>query len=349
MEPVSVSIIVPIYNVEKYLKRCLDSLLDQDFKDSYEIILVNDGSPDHSIDICNHYVSCHDNIKLINKENAGLGFARNTGLENAVGKYVVFVDSDDFVTRDMLSYLYGTATRENADIVYAGHIKYYSEKNIINDNTGNPDEAVISSDKINDFRLDMIASSAEMKSDTPIEVSVWAAMFKMSTIVDNNIRFVSERQYISEDVIFNTDLYRFANKIVLSSKKIYYYCFNPESLSKCYNKNRFEKDVELYYYLKDKLSGDYDEKELNQRLYRFLIARVRCAMCSIVSSEKRFGKTECISLIKNICDNAEVRKACEEFSYNKLTQLQKTFFICLKKKRINNLYILCKLNNLRKQ
>ena len=118
-----VSICVPIYNMEKYLSECLDSLVNQTLKD-IEIVCVNDESKDKSLDILNEYSKKYSNIKVISQKNTGLGGARNTGLKNASGEYVGFVDADDFVEKDMYQKLYDAAIKEKAEISMC-NLKFY--------------------------------------------------------------------------------------------------------------------------------------------------------------------------------------------------------------------------------
>ena len=108
MSKPKVSVIVPIYNVEKYLDRCMQSVLNQTLKD-IEIIMVDDGSPDNCPSMCDEYARKDNRIKVIHKKNGGLGFARNSGLEIATGEYVAFIDSDDFIDTSMYETLYNTA------------------------------------------------------------------------------------------------------------------------------------------------------------------------------------------------------------------------------------------------
>ena len=114
-----ISVIVPVYNVEKYLDRCVNSLLNQTI-DNIEIILVDDGSPDLCPQMCDKYASIHSNIKVVHKQNAGLGMACNTGLNIAVGEYVAFVDSDDWVDNNMYKQMTDIASSHEADIVFSG-------------------------------------------------------------------------------------------------------------------------------------------------------------------------------------------------------------------------------------
>ena len=113
---IKVSVIVPVYNVEKYLRQCLDSLVNQTLKD-IEIICINDGTKDNSVEIINEYVKKCPNIILINQENQGLGMARNNAMKHAKGDYIAFVDSDDWVDTDMYEVLYNKAIETDADIV----------------------------------------------------------------------------------------------------------------------------------------------------------------------------------------------------------------------------------------
>lgn len=134
MQQEKISVIVPIYNVEKYLKRCINSLLKQNYE-NYEIILVDDGSSDDCPDICDEYANKYEKIRVIHKKNGGLSDARNTGVENCNSDYVIFVDSDDYVESDMLLLLWSAKKKYKADIVctpliyeYPNGVKKYPQK-----------------------------------------------------------------------------------------------------------------------------------------------------------------------------------------------------------------------------
>ena len=124
-----ISVIIPVYNAEKYLGQCLDSLIGQTFSD-FEIICVNDGSNDSSLDILNSYADKCDKIKIINIENSGPGPARNKGLDIASGDYITFVDADDWVDKKFLEILYGSAIKTNADITECSYCSYYEADSI---------------------------------------------------------------------------------------------------------------------------------------------------------------------------------------------------------------------------
>ena len=125
-----VSVIVPVYNTEKYLRKCLDSLVNQDFSD-YEIVIVNDGSTDSSESIINEYVSKYDFIKSFTKANGGLSSARNYGIDKASGNYLAFVDSDDYVESNYLKELYESITKDKSDIAVCEFSYVYSDGKVI--------------------------------------------------------------------------------------------------------------------------------------------------------------------------------------------------------------------------
>ena len=110
-----ISVIVPVYNVEKYLNKCVDSIINQTFKD-IEIILVDDGSTDSSPKICDDYTKVDSRIKVVHQKNSGLSAARNTGIRQSSGKYLAFIDSDDYISKDFCEILYNSITREKADV-----------------------------------------------------------------------------------------------------------------------------------------------------------------------------------------------------------------------------------------
>lgn len=125
----TISVVIPVYNVENYLKRCVESVLSQNFTD-YEVILIDDGSVDKSCEICDEYAERYDSIRVLHKKNAGLSHTRNEGIKMANGKYIYFLDSDDYIIDDCLQILYQNAIQNNAD-VSCGSFGYFDDKDIV--------------------------------------------------------------------------------------------------------------------------------------------------------------------------------------------------------------------------
>jgi len=200
------SVVVPVYNVENYLSQCLNTLVNQSFKD-FELILVNDGSTDTSGSLCEEWGKKDHRIKVIHKTNEGLGFARNTGIENCTGDYIVFVDSDDYVSYEMLEIYDTYLQRFNADVIYSENFYRVDNKgNIIGPLDQSLDSIFYKNDSIfTELLPDVISSPPEFIGDGKIGVSVWKGVYKRSLFKDKGLLFHSEREFISEDAIFQID------------------------------------------------------------------------------------------------------------------------------------------------
>ena len=275
------SIIVPVYKVERYIERCISSLLNQTLTD-IEIILVDDGSPDLCPQLCDEYAQKDSRVKVIHKANAGLGYARNSGLEIATGEYVAFVDSDDYVDVKMYNMLYLTAHKENADAVFCG---FYTETRAGNWIRSKEvlENKVWGGDDVRRFALDMIASAPYEKIERRYQMSVWHSVYKRSIIEEKNIRFFSEREVVSEDIPFQLDFLCNSNKVGYIKPAFYYYCLNESSLTKSFKVEKFEGYKKLHSLLKDKLVG---ETSL-QRIDRLFIGYCRSYLISLLNSNRQ--------------------------------------------------------------
>lgn len=212
-----VSVIVPVYNAEKYVKQCLDSLVAQTLK-NLEIIVINDGSTDNSLKILNYYASTYDNVKLINQKNHGLYYTRKIGLNNAIGEYIGWVDADDFVDKNMFSILYKLAKSENSDMAYCEY-NFFPKKS----NTKEYWFRKFNGRKDVDF--------VERNSQP------WNKIVKKSLLVKLNIGEMFESCF---DEAYIKVLINCKNPIY-SNKKLYYYRITENSMSSTYD------DVNHYY------------------------------------------------------------------------------------------------------
>ena len=288
-----VSVIVPIYNVEKYLDRCMESLLNQTLKD-IEIIMVNDGSPDNCPQMCDEYAKKDSRVKVVHKKNGGLGFARNSGLDIATGEYVAFVDSDDYVDLNMYEKLYKAAEENNNEAVFCGFKKEFSPNRFIECKECDT-YTEYSSDKMNELVLDFIAAPPHCKSEYIHDMSVWHSIYKRSIIEDNNIRFISERDYASEDIPFQIDFLKCCKKVGFIPDIFYVYCYNGGSLTKSFKPEKFQMIQALYHLLKER-TQDRDKDSL--RAKRLFIGYVRAMIRLIVTLE--ITKAQKLEYIRNI-------------------------------------------------
>ena len=174
-----ISVIVPVYNVEKYLSQCLDSILAQTFKD-FECICVNDGSTDGSLDILQEYAKKDDRIKIIIQENKGLSAARNVGIREAIGQYISFVDSDDWVDKNYLQILYRTIENTNSEVVVCNYEKYYEKEDKFSSNIFPQGSKISCNDNL---------SLKISKGYT--QPTVWTKIIKMKLLKEKMIVFMS--------------------------------------------------------------------------------------------------------------------------------------------------------------
>lgn len=278
-----VSIIIPIYNVEKFLDRCLDSVRSQTLQD-IEIILIDDESPDNCPQLCDEYAIQDSRIKVVHKKNGGLGFARNSGLDIATGEYVTFLDSDDFVDLCTYGHLYNIVKTENLDVIYYKFKRFTNEDEVKQADICNEIKKY-ENDKIKDLMLDIIASEPSAKVDHKIQCSSCTAMYRLSIIRENNVRFHSERELISEDLIFNLDFLKYATKVAFNNEAHYHYRVNPTSLTSTVRTDRIEKNLRLYEYIKDNINFWKLEKDkANERNARLFIGNSRSSIKHVLNS-----------------------------------------------------------------
>lgn len=283
-----VSVIVPIYNVEKYLERCMDTLVNQTLKD-IEIIMVDDGSPDNCPKLCDEWAKKDSRIKVVHKKNGGLGDARNAGLDVATGKYVAFVDSDDFVSKEMYENLYNEAVNTGADTVFCGNYQY-SKNKAIEGKRNLKGRNTFEGSSLKDFCLDFIASPIEVKTDWKYEMSVWHGIYSNKLIQKNHIRFRSEREILSEDIYFNQLYLVHTKKIVYVPEPYYFYCDNNgSSLTRAkYDSSRYTRMLKLYNALCE-LTKDRDSACM--RAKRCLIAYLRGNAYKVIDSHYSYKET----------------------------------------------------------
>lgn len=312
----NVSIIVPVYNVERYLPKCVDSLLNQTLK-SIEIILVDDGSTDGSGLICDQLTDQYNHVKVIHQENTGLGLARNSGLVMARGEYVAFVDSDDFVNSRMFSHLYDLAKQYDADAVYGKHKRFWKEE-ICESEILKESLQIWHDDQIRQYILDRIGLPPTDLDDCYYGAPVCGGIFRRSIITDNNLKFVSERQFIAEDIVFDIDFLPHCSTIVHCNDLLYYYRYNPVSLTTTYKFDRFERNVELYHEMNRRLRQRYSKEECFDSMARYFLTFTRVAMIQEVVHLKHNGCVHAYRKIADITNSYDLQMILKRYQYFKL-------------------------------
>ncbi len=276
-----ISIIVPCYKVEKFLDRCMESLIKQTLKE-IEIILIDDLSPDSTPVLCDRWGNKDERIKVIHKKrNEGLGFARNTGLDYASGDYVMFLDSDDTFELDTCERMYKTAVAHNADVVTGNFITEVSPGIWVTSHEQGGDRLLNEKEIIN-YTLDVIASAPYIKPDRLHPVSVCLLCMRRSIIKNHNLRFYSEREIASEDTLFKIAFLRRCKVMVCLDYPFYHYFHNQNSLTHSFKPEAFIGMKTLRKKLIEITSND---KDALQRINRFVISDIRMHLTRLINSD----------------------------------------------------------------
>lgn len=309
-----ISIVLPIYNVESYLDRCIESVVGQSYE-NIEIILVDDGSKDNCPRICDAWALRDKRVKVIHKENSGLGMARNTGTDNATGDYICYFDSDDYIRKDAIEHIVGCIMETGAELVTFG-FTFVEDRGKINKGVipFTPKKVYEGSEVRDWFLPNLIGPNQKGGGKYNLWASAWCFCYSATLIAQSSWRFVSEREIISEDVYSLLKLFAHVQSVAVLSEPLYCYCLNPASLTHVYRPDRiamlahfYDACIELceqYGY------GEEVRKSLAQPYLSFLIGAMKQAA--------RNGGLAGYKEIKNACNSNEVHIALADIDMDEL-------------------------------
>lgn len=270
MNTVEISVIVPIYRIEKYLTQCVDSLLNQSFF-NFELILVDDGSPDNCPEICDDYAKKDSRVKVIHKENGGLVSARKEGLKSAKGKYVTFVDGDDWVDKFYLDIMFKLADANNADLVVTGHFREFDGKI----ETIKPKNVGIYNEKeLKSTILPNAIYNGEF-CEHGMSTYVWNKLFKKE-LLDQILFNVPNDVVMGEDAAITFSYLTITKSLVISSTPLYYYRQRHDSIVKSVENPKIEyyRLGLLMNYLQLKLKKSLDASNIKEQITYYLYSQI---------------------------------------------------------------------------
>lgn len=334
--PISVSIIVPVYNAEKYLVKCLDSIVSQTLK-NIEIIIIDDGSTDGSSEICKDYASKDSRIIYYKKENEGLAAARQDGIERANGEYIGFVDSDDWIEPNMYERMHSKAIKENADIVFCNCFFNDDEFDRIHLEPG-----VYDRDGIENIILPRtLAGISKKGSNSVIRWSNCLRLYKLSVIKDNNISFGrSFRRSQDLQLTFETTLH--ANKYVSLNDECLYHnrtVNNANSLSRGYTKNYWKLIRPLIDVLYKDVA-EYQKQDLSNQMHLCTFFFAAAGVKNEYES-KVISFSEKIKKLNEIARDETVQSALPHIENEKLGDYYQAIYNGLLKKSGLSICIMC--------
>ena len=330
-----ISVIVPVYNTEKYLYRCIDSIRMQTYKD-LEIILVDDGSLDHCPDICDKYAQFDDRIIVVHKNNEGVATARNVGLDIATGDYITFVDSDDYIKSTMYQAMMEKVEQYDCDVIMCDCVKEYEEKSEVYTHASRPGYYTRTQLEKEYFPNLLIMPNVEY----PPTISNWLCLFKNR---DTKLRYVEGIRF-SEDLLFGAELmYQAQSFYYMKGCCFYHYWMNPQSVTHRFAADKWADYKSLHERIEEKFSSCI-EYDFSKQVELVLLFFVYNAIGDIVSTSQ-LGKYEKLQKCRIILSEDRVRQM---FSKIKILKLPISFKLkvltVMYKYKIGIRYLILKAN-----
>lgn len=332
-----ISIIIAAYNVEHYIARCISSVRNQTYR-NIEIIVINDCSTDETKNICSIMSQNDNRIILINKEkNEGLSEARNTGINQATGEYITFVDGDDFIEVDTIENCVKAIEKSKADeIVFGSSFDRRNGQICMMKMTHSLD--YYQGADMEKYLNESLGSLPHEKNDRNIGITPWGRVYKKSILECNKLRFISERTYIYEDLMFFLLSTPYVKSVLILDKPLYHYCENEGSLTQKLDLSRFYRVKHMYEHIKKiYLSMIFKNEETKLRFDRLMLSYIRLSVLQIGRSTKNIG------MIREICSDKFTREVVENYPVKKLPVTQKIFASLLKYRCALLLYVICKV------
>ena len=306
---VNVSIITPVYNVEKCIEKTINSIKNQSDK-NFELLLIDDGSQDRSIDIAKDMLENSDiNYRIISQRNSGVSAARNRGISEAIGEYICFLDSDDYIHEDYIKSMYEKASKNDCDLVFCDYTQVDSNDNVIVEST---------TKFLDDFIDGREAALKQLNGD--ITIGMGSALYRRNIVIDNNILFDTKRKY-AEDVVFTVKALIKMKKIISVNKALMFYVRWDLSIT-----NRVSlKHLDCYYSYVDlleylRLQGDF--KEIQRFLIEFKIPYAIAHIFSVLSREEKFKND-----LFNFLGEKDVKLALKNYKMQSLNKNNIRYFI----------------------
>lgn len=329
MENLIISIIIPVYNTGNYLQECIDSVRQQSYK-NLELIFINDGSTDNSSAILSKAIESDSRIKVIEQENSGLSAARNRGLREASGDYIMFLDSDDWIDKETCEIALGKMKLYDADVVFWSYVREYRDKSLKTPLFGDK-EIIWQSNEIQRLFQRMVGLTGKELAEpqkTDSLITAWGKIYKKNVL--KNIEFVDTKIIGTEDALFNIQVFsQIQSAVYIPDFFSHYRKYNEISLTHHYKKNLAKQWKELYRKIFQVLHTQKRDKEcyvaLNNRICLGLIG-----LGLNLAEDDKMSSREKIKELHRILNMKHYKKALKAFSVKDLPVYWKAFFVCSK-------------------
>lgn len=297
----TVSIVIPIYNVEKYIHRCVSSILEQTYS-NLEIILVDDGSPDNCPQICDNYAMLDTRVKVIHKKNGGLSDARNAGLGQATGKYIVFIDSDDYVEVNMIEKALNVARTHNIDTVIWG---YYAD---FVDDHEKLIKTVLNVQSYNIYNKDQLSNIKINNDFIGLLGYAWNKMYRVDLLRNNNLQFTKGLSLV-EDIVFNSTALSISEKIAFLEEPYSHYMQRPRvTLGTKFYDNYFDLKLKALYSVRALLVAWNQTNDNIDEIVASIGFRSLKSTIIMICSARNLTYEEKIEKLNEVFNNPETRE-----------------------------------------
>ena len=341
MREYDISVIIPVYNSEKYLRRCIDSVLNQTIQ-NVEVILVDDGSSDSSPIICDEYATKYDNVEVLHKANAGQGLARNDGLQVVRGRYFTFLDSDDYMDVHAYEDVVDRLDSTGADVCAFGYDKL--------DVSGSCIYKVkirqLEYSGVDDIKKFMLHFFGDDALDNDLRgVSACMSAYKTEIMRESNVLFPSERVVLSEDTVFNLEYCKHINKAVTIAKNYYHYCIHEQSHTQRYDSSRIAKTDEFCNILTD-YAEYYDIVDVtSNRIKMVMWLSIMESIKRAVLQKKEVGFINSYKLVRSIINDKIVRMYIYGLRTYGFNSKQKIFYYMIRYRLNICAYLMADIKN----
>jgi glycosyltransferase involved in cell wall biosynthesis len=324
-----VSVIVPVYNVEHYLVRCVESLINQTYQ-QIEIILVNDGSKDKSGVICNQLATQDKRIVVIHKMNGGLSSARNEGLKHCKGGFISFLDSDDWYDHETFTKGMDIIKENDADIVFWSCVKeYQNDKHYVKSINTREEKLIFEGNRLNRLQrrtIGLTGDELRQPTKTDVFISAWGKIYKRKLIFESEVEFIDTKIVGSEDVAFNIEMFNRASKIVyLNEFLTHYWLENENSLTKNHGSTLYPR-FNLYFWIDNYIKVNSLDSTYKQALEnRFALSLINNVL-SISSNRNKCSVANKIHDINKILRDSIYIRPLKQMQRSYLPKHWKIFF-----------------------
>lgn len=342
-----ITLIIPVYNVEKYIGQCLDSIVidNKDTLSQIEVIIVDDGSPDLSGQIADEYALKYSRVRVVHQENAGVATARNTALQEALGEWIYFVDSDDWLEAGALEIMCNKSRElAEADMILWDAWQNTGDRQTVWEHF--EEEAVWDSeDELRELQAGVLYFPIMFEKTCVPLAAPWDKLYRRDFLREHSLQFRKQLKVL-DDMVFNFECFRVAGKVAYCKKRIYHYRYVPNSITNSYKPDRIEQDSAVWSFLKSYLLNEEQREILEQAYYCRIVKSfsICCRLCFFHRKNEKSTRDK-LCYVREMLDMDEYKNAFRSVKISNVEWKLKIVILFVRWKWIGGIYLLHLLQN----